>query len=281
MTRPEFRSALLLGLFAVSCAGPRLAVDEVLAAPQEPEAAGSRFPSVLEFDARANAAREAAARPEATLDELVDASRALFLAADARVQRAALERLDALETPTLADVLSADEGLDAGLRAEVEALAGEGLELAQRASEIAPEDQAALLYRAINTSLLAWSVGEGRALLEGLGSDCKQAIRAALQRGEEFEGAAPLRLRGRFLSKAPWPLGDKAEAVVLLRRATELAPVTLNWLFLGDALEARGEHELALDAWQRATDAPSDEGSAALGAYHREFARRRVELAPR
>ena len=281
MPRPELRAALLLCLFGAACSGPRLAVDDVLADDGGIESSATAFPSVSDFDARASAAREAATVEGATTAELVAASRALFLAADVRVQEAALARLDSLEAPTLADVLSADEGLSSELRAEVEALAAEGRDLAGRALVRDPLDEAALLYRAINTSLLAWAVGESRALLEGLGGDCKQAIRASLERDESFEGAAPLRLRGRFLAKAPWPLGDKKEAVVLLRRATELAPVTLNWLFLGDALEARGEHELALDAWQRAAESSSDEGSAALGAYHREFARRRVELAPR
>jgi len=131
----------------------------------------------------------------------------------------------------------------------------------------------------MHTSLLAWSVGKTRALFEGLGGDCKHTTEASLAAGEELEGAGALRLRGRFLSKAPWPLGDKSQAVVLLRRATQIAPVILNWLFLGDALYAQGDEPSALSAWQRAAGAKSDAGSAALGAYYREAARRRVRAA--
>ncbi len=272
-------SALLICLIA-SCAGPSLDVNEVLKADSATlEVARSDFPTPAHFDKLAAHAKSVAAPESASVPTLVNASRALFRAADARVQRASLDRLMALESAQLADVIDVEDELPDQVHAEVETLTREALAFAERALALDPTDVEARLYRAINTALLAWSVGNSRALFEGLGSDCKRAIGACLEQSEATEGAAPLRLRGRFLSKAPWPLGDQGEAVTILRRATELAPVNLNWLFLGDALHAHGDQLEAHQAWQRATSAKSDPGSAALDAYHREFARRRLALA--
>ena len=71
-------------------------------------------------------------------------------------------------------------------------------------------------------------------------------------------------------------MGDTNKAVELLRRATELAPFTLNWMFLGDALYARGDADEAFAAWQSAVDAPAGPGASELNGYHRELARRRL-----
>jgi len=272
----RFALPCFVALALVSCAGPRLDVDEVLTGGPTSEEDPSAFPRCADFDAQASRARAALRSDASDVTALVAASRALFLAADARVQRAVIDALDARPTATLGEVLSAEDSLSPDLRAEVEALTGEGLEQAERALELAPSDPTALLYRAIHTSLLAWSVGPTRALFEGLGSDCEAATFDALAADEAIEAAGPLRLRGRFLSKAPWPLGDAERAVAHLCRATELFPVRLNWLFLGDALHAHGDHAAAREAWQQAIDADSDPDSAPLGAYHRELARRRL-----
>ena len=271
-----------LVIHASGCAGPRPAVGEVLSHEGEAavtgEIAPESFPLPAEFDARARAARSAAiAAPEDT-SALLRASRALFMAADARVQRASLDHVRSLDKPALTDVLNAADSTNDATRAQVEALSAEGLEFAERALKLDPELPGALLYRAIHSTLLAWSVGPARAVLEGLASKAGSATKQCLAAGKTQEAAAPLRIRGRFLSKAPWPVGDNEEAIALLQEAVQLAPVTLNWLFLGDALHAQGDTTRAQDAWRSAASAESDSDSAALGAYHRETARRQAAL---
>lgn len=271
-----------LVIHATGCAGPRPAVDEVLSQESEAAVTGKiareDFPLPAEFDAHARTARSAAlATPENT-NALLRASRALFMAADARVQRASLDHILSLDKPALADVLDAADSTNDATRAEVEALSAEGLEFAERALELEPELPGALLYRAVHSTLLAWSVGPARAVLEGLASKAGNSTKQCLAAGKTQEAAAPLRIRGRFLSKAPWPVGDNEEAIALLQEAVQLAPVTLNWLFLGDALHAQGDTTRAQDAWQSAATAESDSDSAALGAYHRETARRQAAL---
>ncbi|MCA8978849.1 MAG: hypothetical protein H6831_15960 [Planctomycetes bacterium] len=271
---------LVACLLLAGCAGPALKVDDVLADDFTPEdQATTVYLPLAAFDLGANAARERAAAPGAGVAELVDASRSLFFAADARVQIAALETLDASADPDLETVVSVDDRASDRVRAEVESLTRAGKEYAERALPLAPDDADALLYRGLNTSLLAWSVGKQRALFEGLGKACDDATRAALAAGEAHGSGAALRLRGRFLSKAPWPVGDREEGLRQLRRSTEVASVRLNWLFLGDALHANGDAAGALDAWQRAYDADSDEDSTALAPYHRELAQRRLDAA--
>jgi tetratricopeptide (TPR) repeat protein len=99
----------------------------------------------------------------------------------------------------------------------------------------------------------------------------------AIELDASYDGGAPLRLRGRFRSKAPWPYGDLDQARDALLRATELAPVPVTLLFLGDLHHARGEHELALAAWRRAIAAEADVSTRESAPEIRELARRRVK----
>ncbi len=280
------RVATVVPLLAVAalaaCAGPGLEVDEVLVAQREGDASASaadRSP-VEALDAAAHAARARADRADATASDRTAAARALFLAADARVQRAVIaefEARDASAPPTIAWVLDAEDRAGDAVRAEVEALTRAGLAYAE------PSTHAdALLAKALNTCLLAWSVGTRRALFEGLGGACDDATAAALAADEALDDAAPLRLRGRFLSRAPWPVGDRAEGLRLLRRAVEIAPVRLNLLFLGDALWQSGDEAGARAAWRRAADAEAEGGAneeangEALDAWRRRLARQRL-----
>jgi len=271
-------SFLLAALAA--CAGPGLDVDEVLADDfaLEDQATTELMP-IAAFDIAATALRERAELPDARPADLVAASRGLFFAADARVQLAALDALDDLDAPSLAQVVEIDSTATDRTRAEVESLTRAGKQCAERALELAEADVDALLYRGLNTVLLAWSVGKSRAVFEGLSSTCQQATKDALAADEAHSSGAPLRLRGRFLSKAPWPVGDRREGLRLLRRSVKVAPVRLNWLFLGDALFAAGDESAAIDAWRNAIDAPSDDDSIALSAYHHRLASRRLSAA--
>lgn len=287
------RVATVVPLLAVAalaaCAGPGLEVDEVLVAQRDGDArasasAADRSP-VEALDAAAHAARARADRADATASDRIAAARALFLAADARVQRAVIaefEARDASAPPTIAWVLDAEDRVGDAVRAEVEALTRAGLAYAE------PSTNAdALLAKALNTCLLAWSVGTRRALFEGLGGACDDATAAALAADEALDDAAPLRLRGRFLSRAPWPVGDRAEGLRLLRRAVEIAPVRLNLLFLGDALWQSGDEAGARAAWRRAADAERCAGAendsrargVVLDGWRRELARLRLVAA--
>lgn len=275
LLRP-YCAGLLLTVLA-GCAGPGLDVDDVLIDDFSPEDQATAIVLPLAaLDIGAGAMRERADRADAGAAELVAASRSLFFAADARVQIAALDALNALDDPSLDVVVGIDDRATDRVRAEVESLTRAGLDYADRALLLASDDADALLFRGLNTTLLAWSVGKQRALFEGLGKWCERATSAALAAGEAHGSGAALRLRGRFLSKAPWPVGDRAEGLRLLRRSTEVASVRLNWLFLGDALYASGDEPGALAAWQRAVDSDSDEDSVAVAGYHLLLARERL-----
>lgn len=280
-TRRSRAFALLLTILA-GCAAPALEVNDVLIDDFTPmDQATTILMPLAAFDLAAGAARERAEQPDAGRDEWTAAARSLFYAADARVQAAAIDALGSLESPGIDEVVQLEDRASERVRAEVESLTRAGSEYAERALQQSPDDVDALLYHALNTSLTAWAVPKRRALFEGLGSACEAATKAALAADEAGSSGAALRLRGRFLSKAPWPVGDRAEGLSLLQRAAELAPVRLNCLFLGDALYAEGRLDEARAAWQRAADAESDEDSIALAGYHLLLARERVAASAR
>jgi tetratricopeptide (TPR) repeat protein len=275
------RLSACLALFAAllgSCLNAPPALENVLVEALSSDDSRSGFPAAFAFDGPATKARARALESPTDAGTQIAAARALFLAADERIQRATLDYLDSLANPSLEDALSADDHLSGTLKVEVESLTLKGLRFAEIALEISPTDRDALLYRALHTTVLAWAIGPGRAVLQGLANKASLAIAECALAGEEHLAAAPLRIRGRFLYKAPWPLGDLTRATQCLRLAVKVAPVSLNLLFLGDALYAVGEAGQALDSWKQAASAESDPDSAPLGAYHRESARRRVLL---
>ena len=96
--------------------------------------------------------------------------------------------------------------------------------------------------------------------------------------GAEREGAAPLRLEGRFLCLAPWPVGDRERGRALLDAAVTAAPTPLNALFQGDAAWLVEDADGAARAWELARVAaeaapPSDAHALLVG----ELARMRLD----
>ncbi|MBK9387831.1 MAG: hypothetical protein IPN34_23690 [Planctomycetes bacterium] len=270
-------SALLLGACALS-ADP---VEGVLQKPAgDPAAASTSVEGRLAaLDARGSAALEAARAQPQDVPLALAASRALFEAADLRLQLGALAALDAEKTTELAEVLSADDRVAAETQAAILSLATEGQALAERAIEAREDAVEAQLLRALHLSLVAWANGPTRSLFAGYGPKLVAAIDRAVALDAQHDGGAPLRLQGRFRSKAPWPYGDLDIAREALLRASEQAPVPVSLLFLGDLHEARGERELALAAWRRASEAEADASTQASAQEIRELARRRLRAA--
>lgn len=265
--------ALLLPLCTGACIGAPPAVDDVFAEPLADTAAGAVLRQV---DGRATAARLAAdAHPEDS-NLAVEASRALFLAADLRLQGAVALYLEARADLTLEEVLDAEDQLPAEVTEALRGLCAEGLTRAETAVALAPEDVAGLQYRALHLSLVAWAEGPSVALFSGHGAAIPEALGLALAADETFEGAAPLRLEGRFRARAPWPYRDRKRAREALERAVELAPVPVNHLFLGDLLQVIGETEAARESWRAVLISEPDEVSAGTAPLHRALAQRRL-----
>ncbi len=228
-------------------------------------------------------ARRALAAADAVPDDAaaaLAASRWLFLAADCRLQRATCEWLRAHPDASREEVLTADDRLPDAVRSEVASLCGRGLEFAERAVRGLPDDVDARLHEGLHASLLAWAEGAAKAVIAGRGRRIGNAIDAAIARDAEFAGAAPLRLAGRFRSKAPWPYGDKPAAIASLQRAVRVEPGVVNRLFLGDALAASRRMAEAEAEWRAAVTAPADDSTRWSAACLREQAQRRLAAKP-
>ena len=268
MTAPRRAAAALAALAAWSAACGSLDVPPVETALRDGGDA-----ALAEGTQQALAAAEAA---PADATQALAASRWLFFAADHRLQRATCEWLRAHPDASRADVLAADDHLPDAARAEVASLCARGLEFAERALRERPDDVDARLHEGLHCSLLAWAQGAAKALMAGHGRRIDNAIDAIVARDPEFAGAAPLRLAGRFRSKAPWPYGDKASALAALRRATQAAPGLVNHLFYGDALAASRRMAEAEAEWHAALAAPVDDATRWSAPFLREQAQRRL-----
>lgn len=209
-------------------------------------------------------------------DLALECSRALFRAADARMLAASLAWLEDHPRASIERTIDVEGELDEELRSEVLALVLEGRARAELSLELAPERVDARLHAALHLSLEAWARGPVGAMMEGLGKRVPRAIRAVLEEDETLESAAPLRLMGRFLDRAPWPVGDRTAAIEHLERAWRIAPTVLNGLYLGDALWSAGREDAARGAWQAALAGEDGVGTGETAPLHRELLRRRL-----
>lgn len=250
------------------------------APPAEQTLSPSAASATAVLDALAQRALAAARREPADARVQVEASALLFQAADLRLQSATVAWLDEHRDANRAMVLLAEDRLSDEVRSAIASLCTEGLACAERAAHLGPADASALLHQGLHLSLLAWANGPARSLLAGYGGRLVAAIDAALAADAGFDGGAPLRLQGRFRSKAPWPYGDLPVALAALGRAVAVRSVPVNHLFHGDALAAAGDAAAAERQWHLCIDAVADESTRWSADLLRELARRRLAARP-
>ncbi|MBL8749366.1 MAG: hypothetical protein JNK78_09400 [Planctomycetes bacterium] len=257
----------LLGLLFGACALSAPPADETLS-------------SASGIDALAQDALNAARAAPSDAAAQMFATERLFQAADLRLQQATVAWLDLHRDADRATVLAAEDRLGDDVRAGIVSLCNEGLACAERAVNTRPDDAAARLHEGLHVSLLAWANGPARSLMAGYGGRLVKAIDAAIAANAALDGGAPLRLQGRFRSKAPWPYGDVAAGTRALARAVALRSVPVNHLFYGDALAAAGDTGAAEEQWRLCIGAPADDSTRWSADLLRELARRRLAAKP-
>ncbi len=116
-------------------------------------------------------------------------------------------------------------------------------------------------------------------MLEGRGSQIQRAYTESIRLDRTLEGGAALRLKGKFLMSAPWPIRDRKGAERALRAAAKIRDVPQIHFFLGDLYHAQGKRGKALREWRRATEPPpgASDGRGVDGQL-RELAKRRIRL---
>lgn len=274
------RAALAGAAFAclAGCALQPAPVAQVLDASQDQRCADA----IAAFRAEPN-----------DVERALDAAHAAFAAADRSVQEALVATVRDLPAPTPAAILAAEAEMPAAVRDRVLALADTGAAAAQAALDALSADTArpaadlardrvdAEVHLALHLSFVAWANGPMRALFAGYGERITAAMDAALAIDPVWDHGAPLRLKGRFLAQAPWPLRDRDESLRLLQRAVATAPLPIHHLFLGDLLFARGDSAGALAEWQSVLDGEPDDTTRDVAPFHRELARLRLAAATR
>lgn len=263
-------------MLASACALSAPAATSVLAAPTPGEAGPSVASAPAELDQLAREALAASERAPADAAAALAATVLLFQAADLRLQQGTVDVLAAAAASSLDEVLAAEDRVSDDVRTAVLSLCTAGLQAAERALAVRPDDQGARLHRALHLSLIAWANGPLRSVMAGYGGKLVAAIDAAVAADPDFDHAAPLRLQGRFRGKAPWPYGDLPLAQRALGRAVERAPIVVNHLFAGDVAWAAGQRERAVASWRAATTADSDASTRWSAALLQELARRRL-----
>ncbi len=254
------------------------AVDERAHVDPLPMTAPRRAEVERDALARLSRADEAAAagRAEAALHSA--AARALCTAADLRLLAGLVAHFRGASAEGPGALVRGEDALGGETRSAVEGLVREAARHARAALALAPTDLAARQDEAFAESLAAWAMGPTRALVSGAGRRLPKLLAANREAGADREDAAPLRLEGRFLCLAPWPVGDLARGRDALVEAARLAPTALNLMFLGDAHWLAGDATAARDAWRAAVtaaerlDASRDPAGVLVGWLARERA---------
>ncbi len=227
------------------------------------------------LDSRCRELLPTAREEDATYEELMAASRALVFNADLRIQTDVALRFDPENLPKTSALIDAEDDVPSALKGEVRSLAQESRDLADRALKLRPGDAAADLFNTLGIGLSLWTMGPFQALTNGAATTLPRRIKQVAEEHPEFEGASPLRLKGRFASRAPWPYKDKAAGVEALERAVEIGPIPLNLLFLGDAYWINGNEEAAIATWERGAVANADLETEISSPFLREICRLR------
>ncbi len=206
----------------------------------------------------------------------MEAARALAFNADLRIQSDLAFRFDPADLPQPGALIDGEDNVSSELKGEVRSLAKSSKGLADRALKMRADDPGAWLFSTLGAGLFLWSLGPLEAITSGGATSLPKKIKALADAHPDFEGASPLRLKGRFQSRAPWPYKDKSGGVETLEKAVEVAPIPLNLLFLGDAYWINGQQADAVAAWERATRADADKETMIAAPLLREIARLRV-----
>ncbi len=267
MARAVILSMVALGAGCALQAPPALSTLNVAASD----------PAAAQFSAIDSLAKAALLASDGSPDNdelAVRAASLLFQAADARAQCAIVAA--SVDGDPVDIVLAADDRVSAEVRKQVASLCSDGLGAAERVVARHPDNPAAQLQRGLCLCLLAWANGSVRSLVQGFGPRILDAIDKSVAGDAKADDCAALRLQGRFLHKAPWPLRDREVARAALLRAVDEAPCLLNFLFLGDALWSEGDRDGAIDAWRKAVDARCGDSARWSEAPLRELTRRRL-----
>ena len=263
-------AAALLALSAACTSAPSL--NEVLAAES-----GVVGASIDEEVRRLTQLADGALAEGAPVDAAAQlaAAQVLAAAADMRLVRGQWQAATAagLNEISVDDLVGLDDTLGSDQKAEILGLAKAGMDYAEAAeaggepSESAESAEsaessgaagaagAAAYYRCFHLSLVAWAEGATTAIFRGRGPLLAKLLKKAVESDPLVADAGPLRVRGRFLDRAPWPYGDRKVAIELLQRAVLEAPIAVNFQFLGDALWSAGQKPDALDAWRAGLEA--------------------------
>jgi len=274
---PVWLGAVLCALLASGCSAPQ----------QTPSTLGStRAALVAQQAAALSEARDALALTSALVPSdpaaQLTLSMALFNSAELSYTAALVDWGDGAPVADPGQLITGDEHLPAEVRETVGRYCSEGLALAEQALERAassPDGDLSLharLLTGLHLSLLCWSDGATAALFSGRVGRLTGAVESLVSDAPEFALGAPLRLRGRFLTLAPWPLGDAAEGRALLEHACGLSPQPINHLFLGDVLWLDGDEQGARTHWQATLTAEPDEHTALCTPLHRRLAEQRL-----
>lgn len=219
---------------------------------------------------------DAARSEDADYETLMLASNALMLNADLRLQAALAFQFDPQDLPSPMELIDGENDLPGALKSEIRSLSKSSRELAERALDLRPDDPGARMLSAFGLSLVLWSLSPLQAAAHGGVGTLAGSVAWLASKHPGFEAAAPLRLQGRFRSRAPWPYANRKLGVTSLESAVERAPVPLNLLFLGDAYWIVDRTEEAVAAWERATTAETGDGPQDSAPLVRESARLRV-----
>ena len=112
--------------------------------------------------------------------------------------------------------------------------------------------------------------------LEGLPGKLSRAYEKIIKIDPTFAGGAALRLKGRFLTLAPWPYDDLEVALRALEESRRIVEAPQTLLYLGDVYHLTGRGDDASAAWQRVLELPAHTSTEPLYERIQDLARQRM-----
>lgn len=225
---------VVAGLCIVACTPKQVAYDPP---PDRLEGLPDDAPALLALSDQIAASHP---RTPAEADRgLAAAEKALSVGTDAPYE--ALWRMSR-DAQTMADLIT--------VNSQKEAYAKKGRSYGEQATERDGSRVEGWYYAAVNTAREAEATSQTGPL-----GRVVELAETAIAIDPTYDDAAPLRLLGKVRMVAPeWPtsVGDRDQAVDLLKRAVGISATPLNRLFLGQALYHAEDHAGAVAQLKRA-----------------------------
>jgi tetratricopeptide (TPR) repeat protein len=121
-----------------------------------------------------------------------------------------------------------------------------GFEYGEKAAGMKPNRVEGWYWGVVSLGMYSEGIGILASIKEGNKKKFDKFLDKSIAIDKAYEGAGPLRTKGRSLARLPWPMRDRDKAVEMLKESLKVAPDRLRSKFyIADVLHDDGKDEEA------------------------------------